>query len=232
MTCLIVLVCNTRRDRQLNSEFFMGILTLLICLHPLKTVDINVGIVNSEPSLKIVKSVAEESFLQSQDSFKNEFNTTFNVFIEIYELHGTAGLLHKLDQVFSNTSLSVIIAYVSDDYVQILNTLAKDYSKPLVLANNYLPHQDNRLVLSMTSGFELTSEAVVQYLEWFKWQNVAIIGADDMFWRQMVPILENQLMKQGFNVKRTHLITNLTDSSVIGSILREISSSEKGMTEA
>jgi hypothetical protein len=198
----------------------------------LKTVDINVGIVNCEPSPKIVRPVAELAFLRSEDSFKDESNITFNVVIEIYEFYGTSGLLHKLDQVFSNTSLNVIVAYVSDNYVQILNTLAKDYSKPLVLANNYLPHQDNRFVLSMTSGFELTSEAMVQYLEWFKWQNVAIIGADDMFWRQMVPILENQLMKQGFNVKRTHLVTNLTDSSVIGSILREISSSEKGMAKA
>lgn len=226
MTCSAGFVCSTRR--KFTFEFLIGILTLLFSFHSMQSIDISVGLVNIEPYFKVTKPVAESSFLEAQNLFQNENNITFNVDISIFELHGKTGILHELDKIFSNVSLNVIIAYIPYRYVQILTTFAKDFSKPLVLANNYLPHQDSRFVLSMFNGFELTSEAMVQYLDWFRWQNIAIIGSDDSFWRQMVPILENQLMKQGFDVKRSHRVTNMTDSSVVENILRGITSNEKG----
>lgn len=229
MTCSTGFVCSTRR--KLTIKFIIGILTLLFRIHSLHSMYINVGIVNIEPFLKVTKPNAEQSFSESQLLFRDEVNTTFNVSITVFDLHGKAGILHELDQIFSNASLSVIVAYVPDKYVQILNIFAKDSSKPLVLANNYLPHQDSGYVLSMFNGFRITSEAIQQYLEHFQWQNVAIIASDEVFWRQMVPILENQLMKQNFNVKRSRIVTNMTDSSVVRSIIREITASEKGKVQ-
>lgn len=229
MTCSTGFVCSTRR--KLTIKFIIGILTLLFRFHSLHSMYINVGIVNIEPFFKVTKPVAEQSFSESKLLFRDEVNTTFNVSITVFDLHGKAGILHELDQIFSNASLSVIVAYVPDKYVQILNIFAKDSSKPLVLANNYLPHQDSGYVLSMFNGFRITSEAIQQYLEHFQWQNVAIIASDEVFWRQMVPILENQLMKQNFNVKRSRIVTNMTDSSVVRSIIREITASEKGKVQ-
>lgn len=229
MTCSTGFVCSTRR--KLTIKFIIGILTLLFRFHSLQSIDISVGIVNIEPFFKVTKPVAEQSFSESQILFRDEVNTTFNASITVFDLHGKETISHELVQIFSNVSLSVIVAYVPDKYVQIMNTFAKDSSKPLVLANNYLPHQDRGYVLSMFNGFTITSEAIVQYLEHFRWQNVAIIASDDVFWRQMLPILENQLMKHNFNVKHSYSVTNVTDSSVVRSIIREITSSVKGKVQ-
>ncbi|KAK3095510.1 hypothetical protein FSP39_015523 [Pinctada imbricata] len=131
--------------------------------------------------------------------------------------------------MFSQRNFDILIAEVDFKYASTLGLFASEYSTPLILPNNILPYKQSHHVLSLTSGFQLTSLAVVEYLEWFQWAEVAIISTQDTYWQQMVPVLESTMFQHQFSVKRSFTITDMTSSSAVLTILDQIPSSTKAV---
>ena len=138
----------------------------------------------------------------------------------------------EIYSIFADSTINIVVAKAPFKYVSTLGLFASEYNKPLILADSYLPYKQSHQSVSLYNGFELTSAAVLEYLEWFQWANAAVISADDTYWQQMVPTLESRMFQQQFNVKHSRTISDLSSPSDILDILTDISLVEKGMVQS
>lgn len=173
---------------------------------------------------QIMHTEAElNSFL---DDGLSEFNITHS--LRTYNFSTRFDGLDHLNSIFADQTTDVVIASTPYEFVNILGDFANQYDKLLIVNNNNFPTFDETRIIFMHTGNRLFSNAITEYLTWFRWSNIAFILSDKVYWEHVIVSVENNLLKNGFKIENSKQISNLSKNQSYSHLFQDISSDEKG----
>lgn len=211
-----------------------GILSVLLCMIIYGSVArvsvdssaFNIGIIwtngcDANFTEKVNSSVADVFVGVQKDILGNGIDLTFTPYLFCTEQNA----LTHIGDAFNATTPHALIGISSYSLHKSFFTFSEVYKKAYIASDFFIPTRFSSYAFSMVNDFRQTSLVMVDILDYFQWETVAIVVSEMEYWQDLATEMFIQLNINNFDAKKKF---SLSSDSNMESVVDMITDSDKG----
>ncbi|XP_046379900.2 retinal guanylyl cyclase 2-like [Haliotis rufescens] len=210
-----------------------GILSVLLCMIIYGSVArvsvdssaFNIGIIwtngcDANFTEKVNSSVADVFVGVQKDILGNGIDLTFTPYLFCTEQNA----LTHIGDAFNATIPHALIGISSYSLHKSFFTFSEVYKKTYIASDFFIPTRFSSYAFSMVNDFRQTSLVMVDILDYFQWETVAIVVSEMEYWQDLATEMFIQLNINNFDAKKKF---SLSSDSNMESVVDMITDSDK-----